>query len=130
MSRVADIRERKARKRAAAELRALHEVNARVNHDAQMRVSAGLTAVKTLHHGADLCGVIAKARALQVQHFVHQDRLMFGRCAEGAVLLVRMPECWYVLPEWDDFVYPMIEFPCAILETSERLGIWEAAEDA
>lgn len=124
---VIDRREKFARKRAAQEMRLLHEVSARVNHNPKLRVAAGLTAVKTMHHGTDLCGVIAKVRALQIQHKFHQQRFMFGRTANGAVLLVLMPDTWYCLCDWDDFVYPMVELPLPILETSEKLGVWEAA---
>lgn len=123
---VLDRREKFARKRASAEMSRLSEVSARINHDPKARTLAGMTAVKTMHHGCDLCGVIAKSRALQIQHKFHQDRFMFGRTQSGAVLLVRMPDTWYCLCDWDDFVYPMAELPEKILETSERLGIWEA----
>lgn len=126
---VLDAREKLARKRAAREMRILSEVNARVNHDPRAKVMAGVTSAKTMHHGTDLCGVIAKSRALQISHKFHPERFMFARCGEGAVLLVRMPECWYALCDWDDFVYPMTELPTAILETSPRLGLWEAVDD-
>lgn len=126
---VVDRREKFARKRAAAEMQKLHEITARVNHDPALRMLAGLTASKTMHHGTDLCGVIAKSRALQIQHKFHQDRFMFGRTDRGAVVLVHMPDMWYCLCDWDDFVYPMGELPVPILETSARLGIWEAADE-
>lgn len=125
---VLDRREKFARKRAAAEMSRLSEVNARVNHDPRVRVAAGMTSSKTMHHGTDLCGMIAKSRALQVQYLFHQQRFMFGRTSHGGVLLVLMPDTWYCLCDWDDFIYPMAELPVPILETSERLGLWEVAD--
>lgn len=126
---VVNKREKFARKRAAHEMRLLHEVSARINHTPSLRVAAGLTASKTMHHGTDLCGIIAKSRALQIHYGFHQDRFMFGRTKDGAVVLVHMPDMWYCLCDWDDFVYPMSELPVPILETSERLGIWEATDE-
>lgn len=127
--KVLDKREKFARKREAQEKVRLNEVTARVNHDAKLRTLAGLTASKTLHHGADLCGVIAKARMLSFQYNFAPDRFTYGRCEEGAVLIVDMPDGHVVLCDWDDFVYPLAALPTKVLETSLRLGMWEAADE-
>lgn len=128
MTDVLDKREKFARKREAAERVRLNEVSARVNHDASLRVLAGQTSSKTLHHGCDLCGMIAKMRMLSLQYNFAASRFMYGRCASGGVLLVHMPDTWYCLCDWDDFVYPMAELPEKILETAVKLGVWEAAD--
>lgn len=129
LSSVLDKREKFARKRAKSEFARLSEVNARINHNPQARVVAGMTSPRTMHHGTDLCGMIAKVRELQMKYSFHQDRFMFGRCESGGVLLVHMPDMWYCLCDWDDFVYPMSELPQKILETSLRLGVWEATDE-
>lgn len=132
--------ERRAKDRQRREMQALHEVNAYVNHHPQARVTAGMTHSKTMHHGVDLCSMLAKYDKLAIVHKIHPMRFMFAISeAKGedprmvgsktewprqAVLLVQMPDKWYVLSS-DDFVYGMDAYREKIIETAEKVGVWK-----
>lgn len=145
-AKVTDLREKQAQKRQKAEMRALHEVNASVNHSPGDRVKTGLTVAKSMHHGVDLCGAITKARKLKFSHGIGDNRVEYAiaekRAANDdgglgekeivgrvACLLVRMPDTMYVLADEDDFVHKLEQFEHKIAEVTVngKLGVWEEA---
>lgn len=124
--------EKRAKAREKGEMRKLFEVNAYVNHNPQSRVVAGMTHSKTLHHGVDLTGALAKYDKLALVHKIHPKRFDWGiseaeQFRKQCVLLVRMPDGIYVLSERDEVVR-MDQFDEKIVEMTEegKIGRWKS----
>lgn len=132
--------EKKAKDRERTERLRLTEVNAYVNHNAQSRVTAGLTHSKTMQHGVDLRWAIAKFSKLTLVHKFHPKRFEWaiseldvagddGSHRRQGILLVRMPrDVVLVLSCWHDHLIPLSEFEEKVIEMSVdgKIGRWES----
>jgi hypothetical protein len=123
--------EKRAKARAKREMSRLFEVNAYVNHNAQARVTAGMTHSKTMHDGCDLRGAIAKYDRLTVRDKFHPQRFewavaKYNDALKIGVLLCRMPDGVYVLGN-DDEVVILSDYPHKIVAMTidGKLGKWE-----
>lgn len=133
--------EKRAKIREKIEMRQLFEVNAYVNHNPQTRVVAGMTHSKTLQHGVDLTGALAKYDKLAIVHKLHPKRFEWGvsiqvidgegrpredQIQRQCVLLVIMPDGVYVLSNRDEVVR-MDQFDEKIVEITEgAIGRWKS----